>query len=156
MYIVRVLPALSHNPVNPHETPQFNSFLGDSRHRGGVPLCSLVIAVSQHPDRGWAQVDVDALLQTKWEGMKAALAARDIPRALGEVAVGVRSRFQTVFQALEADLPTIAPTLGTASITSVSEGLAEGVIQRVQGGKTYLYFVYWAPDPDGIWRIIEM
>lgn len=68
MYIVRVLPALSHNPVNPHETPQFNSFLGDSRHRGGVPLCSLVIAVSQHPDRGWAQVDVDALLQTKWEG----------------------------------------------------------------------------------------
>jgi len=27
-----------------------------------------VIAVSQHPDRGWAQVNVDALLQTKWEG----------------------------------------------------------------------------------------
>jgi hypothetical protein len=27
-----------------------------------------VIAVSQHPDQGWVQVDVDALLQTKWEG----------------------------------------------------------------------------------------
>lgn len=27
-----------------------------------------VIAVSQHPDHGWAQLDVDALLQTKWEG----------------------------------------------------------------------------------------
>jgi hypothetical protein len=27
-----------------------------------------VIAVSQHPDQGWAQLDVDALLQTKWEG----------------------------------------------------------------------------------------
>ena len=26
-----------------------------------------VIAVSQHPDHGWVQVDVDALLQTKWE-----------------------------------------------------------------------------------------
>jgi len=27
-----------------------------------------VIAVSQYPDHGWAQLDVDALLQTKWEG----------------------------------------------------------------------------------------
>jgi hypothetical protein len=27
-----------------------------------------VIAVSRHPDQGWAQLDVDALLQTKWEG----------------------------------------------------------------------------------------
>jgi hypothetical protein len=27
-----------------------------------------VIAVSQHPDHGWAQVGVDALLQTGWEG----------------------------------------------------------------------------------------
>jgi hypothetical protein len=27
-----------------------------------------VIAVSQYPDHGWAQVNVDALLQTGWEG----------------------------------------------------------------------------------------
>jgi hypothetical protein len=27
-----------------------------------------VIAVSKQPDQGWAQIDVDALLQTKWEG----------------------------------------------------------------------------------------
>jgi hypothetical protein len=28
-----------------------------------------VIAVSQHPGSGWAQLDVDTLLQTKWEGL---------------------------------------------------------------------------------------
>jgi hypothetical protein len=28
-----------------------------------------VIAVSKHPDRGWVQIDVDTLLQTKWEGL---------------------------------------------------------------------------------------
>ena len=28
-----------------------------------------VIAVSQHPATGWTQIDVDALLQTKWEGL---------------------------------------------------------------------------------------
>jgi hypothetical protein len=28
-----------------------------------------VIAVSQHPATGWAQLDVDTLLQTKWEGL---------------------------------------------------------------------------------------
>jgi len=28
-----------------------------------------VIAVSRHPATGWAQMDVDALLQTKWEGL---------------------------------------------------------------------------------------
>lgn len=27
-----------------------------------------VIAVSQYPDHGWVQLDVDAVLQTKWEG----------------------------------------------------------------------------------------
>ncbi len=97
-----------------------------------------------------------AMLQTKWEGLKAALAARDIPQAAAEIATGVRARFRAVFQALEADLSTIAPTLGAVSITKVAEGLAEGVVQRVQGGRTYLYFIYWAPDADGIWRIIEM
>ncbi len=97
-----------------------------------------------------------AMLETKWEGLKAALAARDISRALGEVAASIRARFLAVFQALDADLPTIAPTLGTVAITRVSEGLAEGVVPRVQDGKTYLYYIYWAPDADGIWRIIEM
>lgn len=28
-----------------------------------------VIAVSRHPDSGWVQMDVDALLQTKWNGL---------------------------------------------------------------------------------------
>lgn len=28
-----------------------------------------VIAVSQHPDRGWQQLDVDTVLQTKWAGL---------------------------------------------------------------------------------------
>jgi len=28
-----------------------------------------VVAVSQHPDTGWAQLDVDTLLKTKWEGL---------------------------------------------------------------------------------------
>jgi hypothetical protein len=28
-----------------------------------------VIAVSRHPDTGWEQVDVDTVLQTKWEGL---------------------------------------------------------------------------------------
>jgi hypothetical protein len=28
-----------------------------------------VIAVSKHPDTGWEQLDVDSMLQTKWEGL---------------------------------------------------------------------------------------
>ena len=28
-----------------------------------------VIAVSRHPDQGWTQLDVDTMLQTKWEGI---------------------------------------------------------------------------------------
>jgi hypothetical protein len=28
-----------------------------------------VIAVSRRPDQGWAQLDVDTVLQTKWEGI---------------------------------------------------------------------------------------
>lgn len=28
-----------------------------------------VVAVSRHPDRGWKQLDVDTVLQTKWKGL---------------------------------------------------------------------------------------
>ncbi|MFQ5741174.1 MAG: hypothetical protein ACE5JX_19395 [Acidobacteriota bacterium] len=117
--------------------------------RGGTVTATTIIQVLD-------QAGTIALLQAKWETLKTALAARDIPRATAEFAFGVRPRFAQVFQALDANLPSIAPTLGTVAITRVTEGLAEGVTQRVQGGKTYLYFIYWAPDVDGIWRIIEM
>jgi hypothetical protein len=117
--------------------------------QGGTVTATTIIQVLD-------QAGTIALLQAKWETLKTALAARDIPRATAEFAFGVRPRFAQVFQALDANLPSIAPTLGTVAITRVTEGLAEGVTQRVQGGKTYLYFIYWAPDVDGIWRIIEM
>ncbi len=117
--------------------------------QGGTVTATTIIQVLD-------QADTIALFEAKWEALKAALATRDIPRATAEFAFGVRPRFEQVFRALEANLPSIAPTLGTVAITRVTEGLAEGVTQRVQDGKTYLYFIYWAPDVDGIWRIIEM
>ena len=117
--------------------------------QGGTVTATTIIQVLD-------QADTIALFQAKWEALKAALAAREIPRATAEFAFGVRPRFEQVFQALDANLPSIASTLGTIAITRVTEGLAEGVTKRVQGGKTFLYFIYWAPDVDGIWRIIEM
>jgi hypothetical protein len=36
------------------------------------------------------------------------------------------------------------------------EGLAEAVTIRLENGQFAVYFVYFAPDEDGIWRILAM
>ena len=125
---------------------------------GGLIWTSMFTPATVHADtrEGPDQTATVALLKAKWEGFKAALAARDIPRALEEVAVSVRPRFKERFQAMEADLSKFAASLGPIGISWVEKDMAEGVTQRSHGGETYLHYIYWSPDADGVWRIIEM
>jgi hypothetical protein len=95
-------------------------------------------------------------VRAQWDMLTSALAAGDVSTALGAIATGKRAEFAAIWQALGPELATIVPTIGTVRLTRVTSGLLEGVVQRTYAGTTYLQFIYWAPDVDGLWRIIGM
>lgn len=97
-----------------------------------------------------------ALLQVKWGALKAALTQGNIEGALQAVAVGIRTRYRPALQALRGDLPALAATLGDLQVISFQDGLAEAATVRLEDGQRRVYFIYFAPDDDGIWRILGM
>jgi sugar lactone lactonase YvrE len=99
---------------------------------------------------------ISSQLRGQWDMLVGALADGKLPKALEAIAEGKRTEYAAVLQALGADLPAILSTIGPVSLTRVTGDMVEGVVQRTYGGKTYLHFLYWAPDSDGIWRIIGM
>jgi hypothetical protein len=92
----------------------------------------------------------------KWTSFKGALAQGDVEGALRLVAEPVRDSYRAVFQALGSDLPTIAATLTDLRLLSAQGELAETVTVRLEDGEPHVYFIYFVPDADGIWRVRGM
>lgn len=99
---------------------------------------------------------LEGLLQAKWEGMKDALRRGDTEGVLQTVAVGIRTRYRPALEALRGDLPALAATLGDLQVISFQDGLAEAATVRLEDDQRRVYFIYFAPDDDGIWRILGM
>jgi hypothetical protein len=95
-------------------------------------------------------------LALKWAGFKAALARGDIEGALSTVSVKIRERYRRALQALASDLPVIAAEMGEYQVTSFAEDYEGGMVVREERGEYRVYFIYFAPDRDGVWRIIGM
>lgn len=94
-----------------------------------------------------------AEIKARWSGFKAALHHGDVSAALECIAVSSRDRYRPVLQKLGGNLPSISTNLGDLHVTRVKDGLAEATTVRLQDGQRRLYFIYFMPDPDGIWRI---
>jgi len=45
-------------------------------------------------------------------------------------------------------------TLGDLRVISLQDGLIEAATVRLESGQRRVYFIYFAPDHDGIWRIL--
>ncbi len=99
---------------------------------------------------------LEGLLQAKWQGMKDALRRGDTEGVLQTVAVGIRTRYRPALETLRGDLPALAATLGDLQVISFQDGLAEAATVRLEDGQRRVYFIYFAPDDDGIWRILGM
>jgi hypothetical protein len=99
------------------------------------------------------QVALDALLQSKWTGLKDALRAGDIPRALSHIAVPSRARYEALFQALSARLPGIDAILSDLRLDDIGDGEAFYEMVRTDGGVTKSFEIRFTVDEDGIWRL---
>ena len=94
--------------------------------------------------------------QSRWNSLKASLAAGDIPGALAQLGPDLQQRFQPLFQQLGSALPQVAASLGDLKVLSVVDDLAEGVVVQSENGTPYLYFIYFRRDSLGRWLIEEM
>lgn len=99
---------------------------------------------------------VDTLLLGRWAALRAALARGDVEGALGVVADGARDRYRRAFNDLGPDLPTVAAALRDLVLVSNDGTLAEYATTLDRDGGTFVHFVYFMRDHDGLWKIVAM
>jgi hypothetical protein len=99
---------------------------------------------------------LDASLRAKWAEFRAALARNDIEGALTVVANGEKDKYRQVFQKLAPDLPVIAASLRELVPGLFQESIMEYATTRDRDGQTFVHFVYFMQDEDGVWKIVTM
>jgi hypothetical protein len=98
------------------------------------------------------KAQIDALLKSKWEGMKGALAGGEVESALRFFIERSRERYKSIFDALKDQLPTIFQTFIEFNILKVFENIAEYEVVANENGNLYSYPGVFLKGGDGIWR----
>ena len=91
-----------------------------------------------------------------WGRLKDKLRANDIPLALTSISGGMRSKYQTVFTALQPNLASTVDQLGTLTSSSLGIELSEYVLVRTTATGTQAFPMYFIRSEDGVWRIDGM
>ena len=84
------------------------------------------------------------------------LAAGSIDGALNQVSGGLYDKYDSVFTALQGNLSTIIPQLGTLESGPIGGGMAEYLITRNVGGTPKAFPILFLRGEDGVWRIDGM
>ena len=100
---------------------------------------------------------LDALLNAKWEGMKAALAKGDIATAVSYFTSETKDRYQEIFTALLPQLPQFVQEMQEIQLIYMNSGIAKYRIRKneIYSGQTMAitYYIYFALDENGLWKI---
>ena len=96
---------------------------------------------------------LDTLLQAKWRGLKDALRAGEVARAVGYIGADSRDDYATAFQIIATRLPAIDTILTDLTLVRVGDGSALYRATRTDAGLVRGFDVRFAADADGVWRI---
>ncbi len=96
---------------------------------------------------------LDAMLREKWNAMRNALSAADVPKALVHISEGAKDMYQYNFGLMNAYLGEIAAGLRDITMVKARGRMAEYEMWAEQGGQMYSFYILFVKDPDGIWRI---
>jgi|GEM_PF-2228034 len=101
--------------------------------------------------------EMDALLRSKWEGMKAKLFNKDIPSALDYFIDFSKEVYQQAFGVIMDELPQVVTDMGEIEPILIRNNMAKYRINRshwIDGvSQTITYYIYFVKDIDGLWRI---
>lgn len=100
---------------------------------------------------------LDALLQGKWDAMKAGMAAGDIPASVELFSDDTQSLYEEICTAFYDRLPSIAAAMQPIKLVSVEDNVAKYRIRKneIYNGDslTVTYYIYFVQDDLGVWKI---
>lgn len=111
------------------------------------------LAQSDDSQKGQSETtNVEILLKTTWEEMRASLLAGDVEKALSYFTYIKRDDFREMFT--QMDRKTIQRRFsGEFKAYSVEGRIANCGLIRIENGKRYSYPVDFVKNDDGVWRI---
>lgn len=98
----------------------------------------------------------DAVFKAGWAAFRQALARGDIDGAAAMIVATAREKYRGAFQRLGTDLPAVAADLRDLVLQSIDEATAEYLTTQDRDGATFVHFVYFMRDEDGLWKIAAM
>lgn len=103
------------------------------------------------------KADIDALLKSKWEGMRTALITQNVDTAADYFTQETKTLYRNLFNALHDNLPQIALEMQGIQFVSAKGNTVKYRIRRSEmyGGKmvSLSYHIYFVLDSDGLWKI---
>jgi len=99
------------------------------------------------------KTEIDALLKGKWEEMKEKLKNKDVEGAITYFDSASQEKYRSVFTSLLNSLPDITANMQTIEIISIENGVAEYRIKRMEDVGELTYYIYFAKDANGLWKI---
>ncbi|MFO7558393.1 MAG: hypothetical protein R6X10_06150, partial [Desulfobacterales bacterium] len=97
--------------------------------------------------------ELNALLQAKWNGMKAGMLAGDIETALSYITSNKQGMYAFNFNLLQDHLAEMEAGMQELTLVQSHDGMAECTMVGEQNGQQYSFYVVFEKDSDGIWRI---
>lgn len=101
---------------------------------------------------------LENLLQAKWAGMKAKIAATDINGALGYIANKPQTRYREFLTALGAQLPLMNDYLRDIELVYMTDGYAKCRLYRnktIMGQVYNIEYVVYFVQEQGIWKLYQ-
>ena len=103
------------------------------------------------------KTEIDALLKSKWEGMKAALLSSNVENALMYFVGESKEQYRQAFNFVLSSISSIVNPMQNIELVYLKDAVAKYRIRRVQiiegSSQEITYYIYFVKDNDGIWKI---
>jgi hypothetical protein len=93
------------------------------------------------------------LLKGKWDGMKGALANKDIEEALRFFAEEKRDMYRYNFNLMNSILPAMINDMGNIRLIRITNDVAEYEMLAIQDGVEYSFYVEFVKGSNGVWKL---
>ncbi|MEO8033967.1 MAG: hypothetical protein ABI837_06000 [Acidobacteriota bacterium] len=100
--------------------------------------------------------DIDEIIQHRWAAFLEALGRGDLARAGVAFADDrTRARYLPILERIRPNLARLATDLHSIQAIAIRGASAVYLATRVEGGINKGYYIYFAKDTDGVWKVAE-
>jgi len=99
---------------------------------------------------------LDGVFRAKWAAFRDALRRGDVDGAASVIVDGQKDKYRGAFHRLGSDLPVVGSGLRDLQLVSFDGVIAAYATTQDRDGGTFVHFVYFMPDMDGVWKIVAM